>query len=221
MIRSINSILTKDGTLIFEEPYLGSMYKKISYDQIYDEHIYMFSLSSIEKIYNIYGFELIDAIPQKTHGGSMRYILKKINKDNKKSQRLIKLFNIEKKQNINSFKGCLNFKKNVKNSKIRLIDKINKILKKGEKICGYGATSKSTTILNYCGIGPNQIDCIFDTTKDKINKLTPGTHIPIVNYKYFNKSSYKNIFLFAWNHKKEIMKKEKIKNNLNWFTHLK
>ena len=84
MIRSINSILTKDGTLIFEEPYLGSMYKKISYDQIYDEHIYMFSLSSIEKIYNIYGFELIDAIPQKTHGGSMRYILKKINKDNKK-----------------------------------------------------------------------------------------------------------------------------------------
>ena len=53
---------------------------------------------------------------------------------------------------------------------------------------------KSTTILNYCGIGPNQIDCIFDTTKDKINKLTPGTHIPIVNYKYFNKSSYKNIF---------------------------
>ena len=65
LIRSINSILTKDGTLIFEEPYLGSMYKKISYDQIYDEHIYMFSLSSIEKIYNIYGFELIDAIPQK------------------------------------------------------------------------------------------------------------------------------------------------------------
>ena len=86
---------------------------KISYDQIYDEHIYMFSLSSIEKIYNIYGFELILMNIQKTHG-SMRYILKKINKDNKKSQRLIKLFNIEKKQNINSFKGCLNFLKRKK-----------------------------------------------------------------------------------------------------------
>ena len=44
------------------------MYKKISYDQIYDEHIYMFSLSSIDKIYKMFGFELIDAIPQNTHG---------------------------------------------------------------------------------------------------------------------------------------------------------
>ena len=63
--------------MILEEPYLGSMYKKISYDQIYDEHIYMFSLTSIEKIYELYNFKLIDAIPQNTHGGSMRYILKR------------------------------------------------------------------------------------------------------------------------------------------------
>ena len=36
-------------------------------------------------------------------------------------------------------------------------------------------------------------------------------HIPIVDYKYFKKSNYKKIFLFAWNHKKEILKKEKKK----------
>ena len=53
------------------------MYQKISYDQIYDEHIYKFSATSVKKIYNKYKFNLIDAIPQKTHGGSMRYILKK------------------------------------------------------------------------------------------------------------------------------------------------
>ena len=53
------------------------MYKKVSYDQIYDEHIYMFSLASIEKIYKLFNFQLIDALPQSTHGGSMRYILKR------------------------------------------------------------------------------------------------------------------------------------------------
>ena len=39
---------------IFEEPYLGSMFKKVSYDQIYDEHIYMFSASSVSKIFELY-----------------------------------------------------------------------------------------------------------------------------------------------------------------------
>ena len=79
---------------------------------------------------------------------------------------------------------------------------------------------KSTTILNFCGINSKQIDCIFDTTPDKINKLTPGSHIPIVDYKYFKNSNYRNVFLFAWNHKKEIMIKEKKKKNIHWFSHL-
>ena len=43
LIKNIKKILSEDGVFIFEEPYLGSMYKKTSYDQIYDEHVYMFS----------------------------------------------------------------------------------------------------------------------------------------------------------------------------------
>ena len=77
LIESIDLLLSKDGTFIFEEPYLGSMFEKISYDQIYDEHIFMFSASSISKIFQRYNFHLIDAIPQLTHGGSMRYVIKK------------------------------------------------------------------------------------------------------------------------------------------------
>ena len=216
----MDTILSDNGTIIFEEPYLGSMYKKISYDQIYDEHIYMFSLSSIDKIYKMFGFELIDAIPQNTHGGSMRYIIKRVNKLNHKSKRLLKLIKLEKKENINNFRGCLKFKKKVEASKKRLTNKINNIFKKNEKICGYGASSYSTTMLNYCGINNKMIDCIFDTTPDKIGKLSPGMHIPIKDYKSFKNSQYKYVFLFAWNHKKEILKKEKKKKNLVWFSHL-
>ena len=219
LINCMKKIIKEDGTIIFEEPYLGSMYKKISYDQIYDEHIYMFSASSIKKIYELHNLKLVDAIPQKTHGGSMRYIIKN-NLNQKVSKRLINILKEEKKNNVDKLKGCMIFKKKVENSKKKLVNKLITIRKKGYKICGYGATSKSTTILNYCKIGPRLIDCIFDTTKDKINKYTPGTHIPIINYKYFKKSSYSKIFLFAWNHKKEIFKKEKDRKNSHWFSHL-
>ena len=218
LIKSMDKLLSSNGAIIFEEPYLGSMYKKVSYDQIYDEHIYMFSLTSVKKIYEKFGFELIDAYPQITHGGSMRYVIKR-KENSKKSKNLINLLNHEKKNKIDKFSACLKFKKNVINSKKKLRLKIKKILMKKNRICGYGATSKSTTILNFCNINNSMIDCIFDTTKDKIGKLTPGTHIPVVDYKLFKKSKYKHVFLFAWNHKKEILKKEK-KKKIKWFTHL-
>ena len=109
LIKGVDFLLSKEGLFIFEEPYLGSMFEKTSYDQIYDEHIFMFSLSSIKKIFNLFDFELIDAIPQKTHGGSMRYVVGR--KIHKKTKRLNILLLKEKKKNIDSYKGCLNFKK--------------------------------------------------------------------------------------------------------------
>ena len=75
LIKTVDYCLNNRGIFVFEEPYLGSMYKKKSYDQIYDEHIFMFSVSSIKKIFNKFNFDLIDVLPQITHGGSMRYVI--------------------------------------------------------------------------------------------------------------------------------------------------
>ena len=80
LISSTDELLNSNGVFVFEEPYLGSMFSKVSYDQIYDEHIFMFSLTSIKKIFNLFDFDLIDAFPLSTHGGSMRYIIGRKNK---------------------------------------------------------------------------------------------------------------------------------------------
>ena len=102
LIECIDILLNKDGFFVFEEPYLGSMYEKTSYDQIYDEHIYMFSVISIKKIFELFNFKLVDVLPQITHGGSMRYIVKRKNQ-NFKSENLEKYSNIEKKNNLDNF----------------------------------------------------------------------------------------------------------------------
>ena len=148
LIKGIDILLNQNGLFIFEEPYLGSMYEKTSYDQIYDEHIFMFSVTSIKKIFKLFNFDLINVLPQKTHGGSMRYVIGRpgVHKINRN---VLKFLKQEKKRNIDSIKGCLNFKKKCEISKKKLKEKINNILKKGKKIAGYAATSKSTTILNY------------------------------------------------------------------------
>jgi len=221
LIKGVDNLLDKKGLFIFEEPYLGSMYKKVSYDQIYDEHIYMFSVNSIKKIFSLNGFDLINAIPQITHGGSMRYIVGRKN-EHEIDKNIPKLLLQEKKNNIDSFKGCIDFKKKCENSKKKLKKTIKNLLAKGKSIAGYAATSKSTTILNYCGINKKHINYICDTTPNKIGLYTPGTHIPIVSVDYFRKHICDYTFLFAWNHKKEIFNKEKkFLKKTKWFAHIK
>ena len=92
----------------------------------------------------------------------------------------------------------------------------------GKSIAGYAATSKSTTILNYCGIGPNIIDYICDTTTEKINKYSPGMHIPIVPVEYFRENMPDIAYLFAWNHKEEIFNKENrfMQKKKKWISHI-
>jgi methylation protein EvaC len=217
LIEAVDILLSKEGTFVFEEPYLGSMFEKISYDQIYDEHIFMFSASSVSKIFKKFGLYLVDTIPQTTHGGSMRYVLKRIKNEN--SSNLNKVFDYENIKKINKVESCLEFKKNCEISKERTLNKIKSLKNKGKSICGYAATSKSTTILNYCNIGTNFIDYICDTTKEKIGKFSPGKHIPIKNMDYFHKNTKDCIYLFAWNHKNEIFSKEKGFKG-EWFSHV-
>ncbi len=215
------SLLKDDGVLIFEDPYLGDMINKVTYDQIYDEHVYIFSAISVRNIFEISGFELIDVIPQETHGGSMRYVLCKKGV-REISKNVINLINKEKDLELDKFSTYQKFKNDCELSKEKIILKLKKFKKEGKKIVGYGATSKSTTILNYCKIGPELIDFISDTTPIKQNKYSPGMHIPVKPYEEFLTQKPEIAVLFAWNHQKEIENKEKkfIENGGKFISHI-
>ncbi len=222
LILTINKLLSAEGLFIFEEPYLGSMFEKTSYDQIYDEHIYIFSAHSVKKIFNLYDFDLIDIISQPSHGGSMRYVIGRKGKHEIKAS-VNKIMDTEKKLLLDNISSCLKFKKQCENSKKKTVDELELFKKNGKTICGYAATSKSTTILNYCGIGPNVIDYICDTTPEKIGKFSPGMHIPIKPIEFFKKNLPDVAYLFAWNHKNEIFQKEKEfirEKKGKWFSHV-
>ena len=221
LIVDIDEMLSSNGVFVFEEPYLGSMFSKVSYDQIYDEHVFMFSISSIKKIFDLFDFDLIDALPQPTHGGSMRYIVGRKNK-HKINIRVQKGLDLEKEQKLDNLQSCQNFKKSCENSKKKVSDHLKKLKKMGKKICGYAATSKSTTVLNYCNLNTDIIDFICDTTNEKIGKFSPGMHIPIVPISYFHENLPDVAYLFAWNHKEEIFSKEKefLNKGGKWFSHV-
>lgn len=214
-------LLKRDGVLIFEDPYLGAMIEKTSYDQIYDEHVFIFSAISVANIFGAHGFELIDLLPQETHGGSMRYVLAR--KGVREASEVVnEIVTAERAQGLHLAETYEAFRDSCEASKERLVRLLKEEKAAGRRVVGYGATSKSTTILNFCGIGPDLIEFISDTTPIKQGKFTPGMHIPVKPYEAFVENYPDTALLFAWNHQKEIMEKEGefSARGGKWLTHI-
>lgn len=203
----ITRLLKPNGILMFEDPYLGDMIAKTSYDQIYDEHVFIFSATSVAWAFGQHGLELINVMPQVTHGGSMRYVLAPKG-SHPISPNVDALREKERAQGLHKAETYDQFRLNCEASRKALRDLLGSLRNEGRRVVGYGATSKSTTVTNYCGIGPEQVEFISDTTPIKQGKFTPGSHIPVKAYEAFAQNPPDYALLFAWNHATEIFGKE-------------
>ena len=222
VFKSITYVLSDDGILIIEDPSLLKCLQKVSYDQFYNEHIYVFSLLSINNLIKKYKLEVFDIEKLNTHGGSLRYYIKKVSNNKFEIHKKVKMqLNQELRYGINKYSTYIKFKNKVESSKRKLKQIFLNLKKKNKKIIGYGATAKSSTVLNYCNIKKETLEYFLDTTPNKTGKYMPGTHIYIKDYNktLLNKVDY--IFLGAWNFKEEIFIKEKnfIKNGGKFLTH--
>ena len=209
VFKSIKIVLSPKGVLILEDPSLLECLKRNTYDQFYNEHIYVFSYLSLKAILKKFDLEIYKIQNLDIHGGSNRYFIKKINNKIAIEKSVVNQQIKEIKYGIDKKSTYFKFKRRVENSKKKLVSIFKFCKSKNKKIIGYGATAKSTTILNYCKIDNKIIDYFLDTTKDKQNKYTPGTKIKVKKYKGFIDKDVDYVFLGAWNFKKEIFKKEK------------
>ena len=219
---AVYDILSDKGVLVIEDPSLSSIIKINSYDQFYDEHVYVFSALSIKNIVEEFNLKLFDIEKISNHGGSLRYYVCKQEKNYKLSSRLKKILKDETKLGLNNFKTFKKFANRVYKSKKKLVALLKRLKKENKKIISYGATYKSTTVFNYCKTGTEYFNYITDTTKNKQGKFTPGMHIPILPPEKGFNESVDYAYLGAWNFKKEIMKKEKkfIKRGGKFITHV-
>lgn len=205
--KGVAALLKPEGVFVFEDPYLGDVVQKTSYDQIYDEHVFLFSATSVGNAFKDYGLVLIDVLPQVTHGGSMRYVLGRP-EHHEISENVSRQQAWEDEMGLAKPETFEKFKQNCEKSREDLVSLLKDLKAKNKRVVGYAATSKSTTVLNYCDIGPDLIEYISDTTPEKQGKLSPGKHIPVKPHAEFANNYPEYAVLFAWNHAKEIRANE-------------
>jgi SAM-dependent methyltransferase len=207
VFRGIDALLKPAGVFVFEEPYLGTVINQGAFDQIYDEHVFYFSVLSVHALAERYGFELVDAERIPLHGGEIRYTIAR------RGARIAQpsvasLLADEKAARLSAPETLERFRYTVEKSRDDLVALLRQIRSDGQRVVGYGAPGKSTTVTNYCGIGPDLVPFICDSTPAKQGCVVPGSRIPVRPPEAFADPYPDYALLFAWNHADEIMVKE-------------
>jgi SAM-dependent methyltransferase len=209
IFKGVSNLMNEKGLFVIEVPHLENIYTDNQYDNIFHEHVGFHSLKSINDLCDKNNLKVIDVKKIESQGGSIRcYIVKKnyrilINKR-------VKTLSIkEKKMGLFKLPSWLTFAKKVNIHKKKLNNYLKKLKEDNYNISAYGASGKGQALLQICDIGKNYLDNIYDKSKIKQGKYTPGTHIKIVDPKYINIKTTNYLLLLSWNIAKEIVKQEK------------
>ena len=136
-------------------------------------------------------------------GGSWVVYFSKMEKT--KSKALIAIEQQEVKRELNSYHRWVSFSEQVRSH----AEKLKKlVIQSNKKIPAYGASARSSTLLNFCGISSEHISVVIDKNPLKNGLITAGSNIPIISFKDGVKDvKYeKKLLLLAWNFQDEIVK---------------
>ncbi|MFE5796143.1 methyltransferase domain-containing protein [Streptomyces sp. NPDC056503] len=202
-----HALLEEGGIFVFEDRYLGDIVEHASFDQIYDEHFYLFSVRSVHAMAERFGFELVDVEHLSVHGGAMRYTTARAG-ERTPTAAVAEWLERERTRGLAEAPVYERFAARIESNCRELTALLTKLKAEGRRVVGYGATSKSATVVNYCGIGPDLVPYVVDSTPQKQGRVTPGSHIPVRPSADFAADYPEYALLFAWNHAEEIMAKE-------------
>lgn len=203
VLSGMSYCLNAGGIGAIEFHYAKAIIDGLQYDSIYHEHLFYFALKSMLYLLRIYNLWTFDLIESPLSGGSV--VIYFSNQKKAQSDFLKQKIDIENKTGLGLRKTWERFSEVCLGHKKKLTAIINKEVAAGSTIIGYGASARSSTLLNFCGINQSHLNCIADQNPIKHNKYTAGTNIPIVPTDIALSRNPEVILLLAWNFKDEII----------------
>ncbi len=203
VVAGIAQCLSDDGVGAIEFHWIDKILNELHYDSIYHEHFFYHSLHSVWNLLSQHGLMMFDVAESPISGGSLVAYFSKRKRES--SAALKDKLAWEDTQGIASLEAWQQFAKKTHQHRIDLKNMIKSELDAGKKIIGYGASARSSTLLNFCDINHNHLICVADQNPLKHNRYTPGTNILIVSPDRALEEKPDTVVILAWNFKDEII----------------
>lgn len=202
VVDGIRTLLKDDGVGIIEFHDASLILKELHYDSIYHEHLFLLSLHTISTLLGRYKLYVFDIMKSPISGGS--WVVYFSHQQREKSEALLAAVKRDEDAGINTFERWQEF---AGHSKAHATQLKRMVEDYDGKMLAYGASARSSTLLNFCGLSNDHISAIIDKNPMKYGMLTPGSNIPVISYEEGIKdiASVDKILLLAWNFEEEIV----------------
>lgn len=205
VVDGINRLLEPHGVFVFEVSYLADVVQNILFDTIYHEHLAYHSVRPLIRFFDNHGFELIEALRVPSHGGSLRGVAQRKGGPHAVGLSVSEAVSLERALGLDRLETFHAFAQNIE----RLKDQLGRLLRQlkadGNRIAGFGAPAKATTLMFHFEIGPDLIDFIVDDSPWKQGLFSPGYHIPVVPASELYRRRPNYVVVLAWNFADPIM----------------
>jgi hypothetical protein len=196
--------LAPRGTITIEFPHLMPLIEGTLFDTIYHEHFSYLSLLSVSGVLAAHELEVVDLEELPTHGGSLRLFIahrgaQPVRASVIEARRREREFGLDRIDSYRGFAGAV-----AKRTR-EIRDFLLAARGEGQRIAGYGAPAKASTLLNHCGIGPDVIEYTVDRSPHKQGRFVPGTAIPIHAPERIDATRPDCVVIFPWNLRDEIL----------------
>jgi SAM-dependent methyltransferase len=205
-LKGVSAMLSAEGVLVIEVPYLVDILDNTEFDTIYHEHLSYFAVRPIVAIFSRFGMGIVGLKRISVHGGSIRVTVQK-SRTHLPSV-VDRFIALEIERGLDSMRTYYEFAQRVHIIRGELIKLLGDLKAQGVPIVGYGAPAKASTLLNFCKIGPDVLEYLIDATPSKQGRFSPGMHIPIYSEQRFHTKPPDYALLLVWNYADEILGKE-------------
>ncbi len=183
-MKQVYDVLADDGVWHFEQSYLPLMLSQLAYDTVCHEHVEYYGLTQIKWMADQIGFTLVDVQRNGANGGSFAVTVKKQRtraSDTALPASAAELLAREKADGMDTLRPYQAFASAVAQHKTALVGTLADLRARGQTVFGMGASTKGNVLLQYCGLGENELPCIAEVNEEKFGRFCPGTEIPIVS----------------------------------------
>jgi hypothetical protein len=210
-VDAIHILLAADGAAIIETPYLVDLIDNCSFDTIYHEHVFYYSLSSLVRLFAQHDMVIEHCSHLDVHGGSLR--IKVRNGPSVQATAKVKTTIAEEASiGLTSAHAYAHFLCEVEASRADIVRQFQGIKMSGQSLAAYGAAAKATVLLNFAGIDSTTVDYVVDKNPTKQGRIIPGTGIPVRDVEHMRENPPDVLAVLIWNLAAEV------RDQMRWFT---